>query len=98
MAVQVTTLDILIERGRFEPHVARAIGDAIAAETGTMSSELATKQDLTEVKSQLVEVKSQLEVKIADSKSDVIRWMFTALIGQTAVTLGAMYFMLRALD
>ncbi len=33
----------------------------------------------------LAESRSALEVKIAESKTEVLRWMFLAMIGQTAV-------------
>jgi hypothetical protein len=45
----------------------------------------------------MAELKGLLEAKIEGSKADIVRWVFTAVIGQMAVTLGAVYFMMRAL-
>ena len=42
---------------------------------------LATKEDLY-----------KLEVKISESKSEIIKWMFIFWIGQIAVTLGIVYY------
>ncbi len=42
---------------------------------------LATKEDLY-----------KLEIKISESKSDIIKWMFIFWIGQIAVTLGIVYY------
>ena len=43
---------------------------------------LATKADIGELKVEM----SNLEVKIADSKAEMIKWMFIFWIGQVAVT------------
>ena len=45
---------------------------------------LATKGDIAELKVEM----SKLEVKIADSKAEMIKWMFIFWIGQVAVTVG----------
>ena len=45
---------------------------------------LATKGDIAELKVEM----SNLEVKIADSKAEMIKWMFIFWIGQVAVTVG----------
>lgn len=42
---------------------------------------LATKEDIYKI-----------EVKLADTKSEIIKWMFIFWIGQIAVTLGIIYF------
>ena len=42
---------------------------------------LATKEDLL-----------KLDVKISDSKAEIIKWMFIFWIGQVVVTLGIIYF------
>ena len=43
---------------------------------------IATKGDIAELKVEM----SNLEVKIADSKAEMIKWMFIFWIGQVAVT------------
>ena len=42
---------------------------------------LATKEDIYKI-----------EVKLAETKSEIIKWMFIFWIGQIAVTLGIVYF------
>ena len=42
---------------------------------------LATKEDIYKI-----------DVKLADTKSEIIKWMFIFWIGQIAVTLGIIYF------
>ncbi len=42
---------------------------------------LATKEDIYKI-----------EVKLADTKSEIIKWMFIFWIDQIAVTLGILYF------
>jgi len=44
----------------------------------------ATKEDMQKLNVNM----SSLEVKIADAKSEMIRWMFIFWIGQVAVTFG----------
>ena len=46
------------------------------------------KQDVQLLKSDVHSVKLELEVKIADSKAEMIKWMFIFWIGQVAVTVG----------
>jgi len=79
MAMQVSTLDILIEKGHFEPKVARAVAEAIENES-------------QQVQAVTVPV---LDARLADLRSDLVRWVFTAVMSQMAVTLGFMYFMLQ---
>ena len=42
---------------------------------------LATKEDIYKI-----------EVKLAETKSEIIKWMFIFWVGQIAVTLGIVYF------
>jgi hypothetical protein len=98
MPVLVTTLDILTERAHLDPQVARAIGDAIENEMQRSSPVTEPMLDVrvAELKSHFDARLSVLEVKTESSKADIVRWIFSALIGQLAVTLGAVYFMLRS--
>ena len=52
---------------------------------------LATKADIGELKIEM----SNLEVKIADSKAEMIKWMFIFWIGQVAVTVGFLVIYLK---
>jgi hypothetical protein len=134
MAVQVATLDILTERGHFEPEVARAIGGAIEMEINHAKDPLATRTELFEVRDNLKRefedfrsevkrefaavraemahefaavraefktecslIRAEIQVAAANTKTEMMRFMFSALVGQTALILGIMYFMLRYL-
>ena len=48
---------------------------------------LATKEDLAKVE-------GRLETKIAETKADIIKWMFIFWIGQIAVTAGILFTLL----
>lgn len=105
MAVQVATLDILSERAGFNAEAARAVGDAIIMEINQSRNDLATKRDVEEVNQKLRaefvlirnEFRSELKAGLAELKADMARWMFAALIGQTALILSIVYFMLQHL-
>lgn len=53
------------------------------------------KQDIQTVKLELKGNISNLEVKIADSKAEMIKWMFIFWIGQVAVTVGLIMIYLK---
>ena len=44
----------------------------------------------------LTEVKSDLELKIEQTKSDLIKWMFIFWVGQTGIIIGIILSMLKA--
>jgi hypothetical protein len=52
---------------------------------------LATKEDISIVKQELIKVETRLEVKIADVKSDVIRWVFAFFVALMLAIIG-LYF------
>jgi hypothetical protein len=52
---------------------------------------LATKDDMVSLKSE----SARLDIKIADSKSDVIKWMFIFGVGQVAATFGFILLFLK---
>jgi predicted neutral ceramidase superfamily lipid hydrolase len=73
---------------------AEGVADALAE--AMSGAELATKSDLAEAKAELradlSEVERHLEAKIsevlvavADTKNDILRWVFAAVVGQTAL-------------
>jgi cell division septum initiation protein DivIVA len=112
MAVQVATLDILTDRAHFEPEVARAIGDAITTEMNHARETLATQAELrglgselrqeiaelrAEMRQEFAALRAEIKVAIAEAKTDIVRWMFTAMAAQTTLLVGAMYFMLTHL-
>ena len=100
MDMQVAALDILITKGRFAPEAARAIGEAMDLQIARSHEDLATSQQLNETNARVENVRTTLEAKIESvrlelkcdmerTKSDVLRWMFAALAGQSALVVGA---------
>jgi len=53
------------------------------------------KADITAVKMDLANVKADLEVKIAQSKAELIKWMFIFWITQTLSILGLLAYFLK---
>jgi len=94
MDMQVAALDILTTKGGFAPAAARAIGEAMYLQIARSYQDLATNQRLDSAIDRLrTELKvdiAALEVKMEKLKSDIVRWMFAALVGQTAVMGGLM--------
>jgi hypothetical protein len=60
------------------------IEDKIKSEFENKSDTLATKNDI-----------SNLEVKIAESRADMIKWMFIFWVGQVAATFGFILLFLK---
>ena len=87
--VQAATLEIL-EKANVPAAQARAIAQAIEIELLAQRDVLSTKVDLSEVR-------RELEVKIESIKSELVRWVFLCILGQTAVLLGAAYFFVTRL-
>ena len=83
MAMQVAAIDILTTKGRFTPEVARAIGEAMDLQISSTYGNFATNQRLNEVR-------AGLELKLEGIKSDILRWTFVAMTGQTALLVGFM--------
>ncbi len=95
-ALQIDTLAFtkkLREAGA-EEGLAEAIVEGL---TAADTSELATKADLAEVKSELkteiAEAKLELKTEIAEVKSDILKWMFGAIIAQTGIILAVVKFL-----
>ena len=51
--------------------------------------QLATKTDIADLRSDLRETELRLEATIAESKADILKWMFGTIGFQTVVILGA---------
>ena len=103
MAMQAATLEIL-EKADLPPRQARAIAQAIELELSAGHASLATRQDLLvakhelqheigTVKQDLQLVKQELRTEIAASRSEVVRWVFLCILGQSAMLLGIGYFL-----
>ena len=76
MSVNAVAVELLIEKGGFEPRVALGIAEAI--ETSMNQAQLVTIPVLdTRV--------AQLETKIESVKADLIRWVFVVMLGNVAL-------------
>ncbi|HZF26328.1 MAG TPA: hypothetical protein VEZ88_08705 [Steroidobacteraceae bacterium] len=63
-------------------------------EMGTVRQDLQlVKQDLQLMKQDLQLMKQELRTEIAESKSEVVRWVFLCILGQSAMLLGIGYFL-----
>jgi peptide subunit release factor 1 (eRF1) len=57
---------------------------------GLHAQVLATKRDLAELETRLAKDIAQTNTRIAETKSELIKWVLGALTAQTALLLGAM--------
>jgi hypothetical protein len=85
MAMQAATVDILIEKAKFEPRTAVAVAEAMDEAIGHFNRH-----------SQLVTV-PVLDARLSDLKSELIRWVFLTVMGQFALITGMVYFLLQQL-
>jgi len=87
----------ILERAQVPPLQARAIVQAIELELVAQRDVLATKQDISllrhEFRGDLQEMRHDLEIKIEKIRSDLVRWVFTVGLGQTAAVFGLAYFL-----
>ena len=95
MALHAAVVEILIEKGRFEPEVALGIAEAI--EASIMNAQLVTVpildarlQELrTETRIALMSLESKLETKMESITAELVRWVFPAMLGNVALGMGA---------
>lgn len=79
MGMQATTVDILIDKAKFDPQVALAVAEAI---------------DNEQHGSRLVSVPI-LDARLAGLKSELVRWMIITVFGQSTMLTSVMYFLLE---
>lgn len=91
----VATLDILTEKGGFNPRAARAIGEAIDLEIARSREASATREDVGECRRSLSEEIGTLKISLQTMKADLVRWVFVVILGQTAMLLGVLYFFMK---
>jgi len=99
--MSLATLEIL-EQAQFPPGQARAIARAMEIDGAARRDDLVTKSDLRHdvgelrhsLEARIDDRFGKLELRIEAQKAELVRWVFTAVIGQMAVTLGFTYFML----
>ncbi len=104
MDMQVAALDTLTTKGGFAPEAARAIGEAMDLQISRSYEDLATNQRpdettvksesaidrlRTELKADIAALEQRLLLKIEEAKAQLSRWMFFAMMTQTA-TLAAL--------
>jgi hypothetical protein len=94
----------ILERAQVPPLQARAIVQAIELELIAQQDVLATKQDVALLRHDFsefrhentrghLELRRDLELKIEQVRSDLVRWVFTVGLGQTAAVCGLAYFL-----
>ena len=97
MSMQAATLEIL-EKADLPPRQARAIAQAIELEMAAGHAAIATRHDLHdlrhELKADLRDLRNEIKVNMAEHKTELVRWVFLCILGQTAMLLGAGYFYL----
>jgi hypothetical protein len=80
MTLNAVAVELLIEKGGFEPRVALGIAEAI--ETSMTQAQFVTVPILD---ARL----AQLEVKIERTKAELIRWVFVVMLGNVALNAAA---------
>jgi hypothetical protein len=60
-----------------------------------IETETVNRRDDWATRTQLAETRTELKVEMHQVKSDLLRWMFSALMGQTLLIMGIMYFLLQ---
>lgn len=70
-----------------------AMQDVVKSYDEATRKELATKGDIQDVRSELQEVRAELKAEIADAKHEILKWMVTAMLAQTAILIGLMAFL-----
>ncbi len=86
--MQAATLRVLEKR--FAPEDARLLVEAIEEEI--KAAKLVTADIL---KSNLMATESNLKCQLAETTAELVRWVFMAIIGQTTLLTGIMYFLPR---
>ncbi len=52
------------------------------------------RKELVQLRQEMYEWKSEIRVEMHGVKAELVRWVFTVMLGQTAVLLGGGYFIL----
>jgi len=86
LVMKTATLEYL-EKAGLPPPQARAIIRA-------MEMEWESQQELLTSKADLGNLRSEMKAEFAQLESRLVRWIFTCMLGQTAVLLGVGYFFL----
>jgi hypothetical protein len=84
MTLNAVAVELLIDKGGFEPRVALGIAEAI--ETSMMQAQIVTVPILD---ARLQELKALLEIKIERTKAELVRWVFLVMLGNVALNAAA---------
>jgi hypothetical protein len=91
MTLNAVAVELLIEKGGFEPRVALGIAEAI--ETSMTQAQIVTvpilDARLQELRADMRSSLQQLEIKIERSKAELVRWVFLVMLGNVALSTGA---------
>ena len=71
--------------------------DLAKLDTKSSSMETALKQEMLRIEATLRLDVSKLETKLADTKSELLRWMFVFWVGQVAATIAIVFSAVRLL-
>ena len=91
MTLNAVAVELLIDKGGFEPRIALVIAEAI--ETSIMHAQLVTVPILdarlhglkAEFEIKLADLKSGLGARIERTKSELVRWVFLVMLGNVAL-------------
>jgi hypothetical protein len=93
--MQTASLDLL-EKTQLPPDQARAILAAMEVEMTAREERLSSRNEMTEafhsLELAIASLRGDLDAKIAGSEGRLVRWLFTCMLGQSAVIAGAVYF------
>jgi hypothetical protein len=102
MTLNAEAVEILIEKGRFEPEVALSIAEAIEVSVvhaqfvtvPILDARLQTLKAETSVSLMSLETKlsasiQELKTEMERTKADLVRWVFLAMLGNVALGAGA---------
>jgi hypothetical protein len=84
MTLSAVAVELLIDKGGFEPRVAVGIAEAI--EAAMTQAQIVTVPILD---ARLQEFKAVLEIKIESTKVELIRWVFVVMLGNLALNVAA---------
>lgn len=84
MTLNAVAVELLIDKGGFEPRIALGIAEAI--ETSMTQAQIVTVPILD---ARLQELKALLEIKIESTKAELIRWVFVVMLGNVALNVAA---------
>lgn len=100
LAVAFDTLKLArkLESAGMQPKQAQEMAAALSESLTEWHSvgNLATKDDLLRTENSLREDMLRLENKIAETKSEILKWLFAGIGAQTLVLLGALFGLLHS--